>query len=125
MQTSEWLPYVVSVLCAVISGIFSYIVSRKQSKNEIAKLDKQFSIEIEKERERARLELEMEREKFKMEKEKLNIEHKHQLELKDNEMKNQLGTDLISTVTKEYMRSPAGQAQMRNSSKKKSNKKKK
>ena len=49
----------------------------------------------------------------------MEIEHKHQLELKQKEMENQLGTDLISTMTKEYMRSPEGRAQMRNAGKKK------
>ena len=44
----------------------------------------------------------------------MEIEHQYQLELKQKEMENQLGTDLIATMTKEYMRSPAGQAQMRN-----------
>lgn len=48
-----------------------------------------------------------------MQKERMELEHKHQLELKQKEMENQLGTDLISTMAKEYMRSPAGQAQMR------------
>ena len=49
----------------------------------------------------------------------MELEHKHQLELKQKEMENQLGTDLISTMAKEYMRSPAGQAQMRSAGSKK------
>lgn len=98
-----YLPYIVSVLCAAIAGFTSYAVARKQSKADIQKLEKQYELDIEKERE-----------KFAMEKEKLELEHRHQLELKQKEMENQLGTDLISTLTKEYMRSPAGQAQIRN-----------
>lgn len=39
--------------------------------------------------------------------------YRHQLELKQKEIENQMGTDLLSTVAKEYMRSPAGQAQLR------------
>lgn len=38
---------------------------------------------------------------------------KHQLELKQKELENQVGTDMISTLMKEYLRSPAGQAQMK------------
>ena len=104
----KYLPYIVTVICTVISGIASYIAARKQSKLDLQKLMTQHELDIEKERE-----------KFAMEKEKMEIEHRHQLELKQKEMENQLGTDLISTMTKEYMRSPEGRAQMRGSGRKK------
>lgn len=104
----KYLPYIVTVICAIISGGASYLAARKQSKMDLQKLIKQHELDIDKERE-----------KFAMEKEKMEIEHKHQLELKQKEMENQLGTDLISAVAKEYMRSPAGQAQMRNAGKRK------
>ena len=99
----KYLPYIVTILCSIISGFVSYFTSRRKSKEDICKLTKQHELDIEKERE-----------KFAMEKEKMEIEHQYQLELKQKEMENQLGTDLIATMTKEYMRSPAGQAQMRN-----------
>ena len=100
---NKYVPYIVTLLCSAISGVASYIASRRQSKADIEKLVKQHELDIEKERE-----------KFAMEKEKMEIEHKHQLELKEKEMENQLGTDLVSTLAKEYIRSPEGQAQMRN-----------
>ena len=105
---STYLPYIVSVICALIAGITSYAVARKQTKADIQKLEKQYELDLEKERE-----------KFTMEKEKMELEHKHQLELKQKELENQLGTDMVSTLMKEYMRSPAGQAQMRNAGAKK------
>jgi hypothetical protein len=95
-------------LCSILSGVASYIAARIKSKSDIQKLAKQHELDLEKERE-----------KFAMEKEKMDIEHKHQLELKQKDMENQLGTDLISTMTKEYIRSPAGQAQLRNARRKK------
>ena len=104
----EYLPYIVTVLCSLISGIASYSASRRQSKADLEKLQKQHELDIEKEREM-----------FAMQKERMELEHRHQLELKQKEMENQLGTDLISTMAKEYMRSPAGQAQMRNAGSKK------
>ena len=104
----KYLPYIATVVCAIVSGIASYLAARKQSKADLQKLMKQHELDIEKERE-----------KFAMEKEKMELEHKHQLELKQKEMENQLGTDLISTMTREYMRSPEGRAQMRNAGKKK------
>ena len=102
------MPYIVSVLCAIISGFTSYAVARRQAKADIQRLEKQHELDIEKERE-----------KFAMEKEKMELEHKHQLELKQKEMENQLGTDLISIAAKEYIRSPAGQAQIRGTGNKK------
>ena len=104
----KFLPYIVTVLCSFISGFASYLASKRQAKSELQKLQKQHELDIEKEREL-----------FAMEKERLEIEHKHQLELKQKEMENQLGTDLISTMTREIMRSPEGRAQMRNAGKKK------
>lgn len=104
----EYLPYIVTIVCTLISGFASYFASRRQSKTDMQKLEKQHELDIEKERE-----------KFAMEKEKMEIEYRHQLELKQKEMESQLGADLLSTMTKEYMRSPEGRAQMRNAGKKK------
>ena len=99
----NYMPYIVTVLCSFISGFASYLIARRQSKSDIQELVKKHELDIEKERE-----------KFTMEKERIEIEHKHQLELKQKEMENQLGTDFIATMTKEYVRSPAGQTLMRN-----------
>ena len=104
----QYLPYIVTVLCSVISGMASYSASRRQAKADMEKLQKQHELDIEKEREI-----------FAMQKERMELEHRHQLELKQKEMENQLGTDLIATMAKEYMRSPAGQAQMRSAGSKK------
>ena len=104
----QYLPYIVTILCSLISGVASYLASRRQTKADLEKLQKQHELDIEKEREM-----------FAMQKERMELEHKHQLELKQKEMENQLGTDLISTMAKEYMRSPAGQAQMRSAGSKK------
>ena len=104
----KYLPYIVTVLCSLISGIASYSVSRRQAKADIEKLQKQHELDIEREREL-----------FAMEKERMELEHKYQIESKQKELENQMGADLISMMTKEYMRSPAGQAQMRNAGNKK------
>ena len=104
----QYLPYIVTILCSLISGVASYSAARRQTKADLEKLQKQHELDIEKEREM-----------FAMQKERMELEHRHQLELKQKEMENQLGTDLIATMAKEYMRSPAGQAQMRNAGSKK------
>lgn len=46
-QLSEYMPYFTSIICALISGIVTYIVSRKQTKNEINKLIKQHELNLE------------------------------------------------------------------------------
>lgn len=98
---STYLPYIVSVLCAIIAGFTSYAVARKQAKEDMKKLEKQHELDIDKEREI-----------FAMEKEKMELEHKHQLELLEKELENNLGSDLVSTLAKEYIKSPAAQAQL-------------
>lgn len=104
----DYLPYFITVLCSIISGIASYVAARIKSKSDIQKLMKQHELDLEKERE-----------KFAMEKEKIELEYKYQLDLKQQEAGNQVGADLISTMAREYMRSPAGRAQMRNAGRKK------
>lgn len=84
-----YMPYIVSVICAVIAGFASYAVARKQVKADIEKIIKQHELDIEKERE-----------KFAMEKEKIELEYKHQLTLKEKEFESQLGTTLMSEVMK-------------------------
>ena len=107
----QYLPYLATVLCSLISGIASYLASRRQSKADLSKLQKQHELDIEKEREL-----------FAMEKEKMELEHKHQLELKQKEMENQLGANLTNTLISEAMKMPEVRQQfaqgVRNGSKK-------
>ena len=91
----EYLPYIVTVLCSVISGLASYIAARRQAKLEMQKLQKQYE-----------LNLKAEREKFEMEKEKMELDHKYQLELKQKEIENQFGADFLTTVFTEVMKVP-------------------
>lgn len=91
----QYLPYIATVLCSLISGIASYSASRRQSKADLEKLQKQHELDIEKEREM-----------FAMQKERMELEHKHQLELMQKEMENQLGASFTSTLLTEAMKMP-------------------
>lgn len=91
----NYLPYIVSVVCALISGFTSYAVARKQSKEDIKKIEKTYELDLEKEKEIHRLEID-----------KLELEHKHQLELQQKQFENQLGGDVINTVISETMKMP-------------------
>ena len=103
----KYLPYIVTIICTLISGFASYLASCRQTKSELNKLIKQHELDIEKQRE-----------KFEMEKEKMELEHKYQMQLKQQDMENKLGTDLVTAVAMEYMRTPEGRAQMFSSGKK-------
>ena len=85
----------VSVVCALISGFTSYAVARRQSKEDVKKLEKTYE-----------LDLENEKEKHKLEIDKLELEHKHQLELQQKQFENQLGSDMMNTLISEAMKMP-------------------
>lgn len=91
----QYLPYIVTVLCSLISGIASYSAARRQTKADLEKLQKQHELDIEKEREM-----------FAMQKERMELEHRHQLELKQKEMENQLGANFTNTLLTEAMKMP-------------------
>lgn len=91
----QYLPYIVTILCSLISGVASYLASRRQTKADLEKLQKQHELDIEKEREM-----------FAMQKERMGLEHKHQLELKQKELENQLGANFTNTLLTEAMKMP-------------------
>lgn len=97
----DLLPYIVSIVCALIAAVTSIMVSRKGIKGEIDKLIKQHEMDME-----------IEREKHKNEIERLEIEHKHQLELLQNESANRMGADVVSTVITETMKTPEIKSQI-------------
>lgn len=97
------LPYITSVICALISGFASYFVARKKAKADMNTLEKQFSLDIEKERE-----------KFRMEKEKMEIEYKYQMELKQKELDSALNNTMLTSVMAEAMKNPDIQRQIQN-----------
>ena len=85
----EYLPYIVSVLCAVISGFSSYLVARRQAKNDLKILVKQHEIDLES----------LER-KHQMEIEKINLEHTHQKELQEKDFEAKLSSSLLTEAMK-------------------------
>lgn len=53
----DYLPYIVSVVCALISGFTSYAVARRQSKEDVKKLEKTYELDLENEKEKHKLEI--------------------------------------------------------------------
>lgn len=107
----KYMPYIVTIVCAMVSGLASYLASRRQSKSDLQKLMKQHELDIEKEQE-----------KFKLEKERMEIEHKNQLELKEKELANSLGASLTNTLIGEALKMPEVRQQLSNSIRKGSKK---
>ena len=109
-QLQPYLPYISSVVCSLIAGFGSYCKARKDSKEDMAKLEKQHELDIDKERQM-----------FAMEKEKLELEHKHQMEILQKQLENSMGTTFITEAMKlEEVRQQISQG-MRNGAKKKRN----
>lgn len=91
----QYISYAVSVICALISGIVTYAVSRRQTKGEIEKLVKQHELDMESLREKNQMELE-----------RIGIEHKHELELKEKEFEQKMSSDLINNIMSEMIKDP-------------------
>lgn len=53
----NYLSYIVSVVCALISGVTSYAVARRQSKEDIRKLEKTYELDLENGEEKHKLEI--------------------------------------------------------------------
>lgn len=85
----EYLPYVIFVLCALISGISSYAIARKQLKNYLKVIVKQHEVD-----------LKLLERRHQMELEKLNLEHIYQLELQEKDF----GANLSSSLLIEAMK---------------------
>ena len=88
-KMQEYLPYIISVVCALVSGITSYLVARKQAKNDLEIIIKQHEVDLKA----------LER-KHQMEIEKINLEHSHQLEIQEKDLESRIGSSMITEVMK-------------------------
>lgn len=103
MNLTEYLPYIISILVALISGVVSYAAACKKAKAELEVVRAESEHDLNKLMEQHKLDLDAIRKKHELEIEKINLEHKHQMELKQMELNSQLGNGLIS----EFMKMPA------------------
>ncbi len=92
------LPYIVTIVCSLISGFGSYFAACRQAKTEMQKLQKQHEFD-----------LKAEREKFEMEKEKMKLEHDQQMERLTVQAGSQIGGNILGSALQTIMNSPAGQ----------------
>lgn len=97
----DYLPYIVSVVCALIAGFTSYAVSRKQAKADLTKIEKQHELDMDKQREL-----------FEMEKEKIQLQHSYQIELVQKEAESSASTEMAKTLLSEFLKNPEIQRQI-------------
>ena len=102
----EYLPYIVSVLVALISGIASYLASAKKCQSDMKALKESNAHEINRLMEQHKLDIDSLERKHKMEIEKMELEHKYQLELKSKDAENTMGSHLLNTVVGAAMQTP-------------------
>ena len=91
----DYLPYLASIVTAVISAIVSISVCKKQTKTEIEKIQEQ-----------AKANIELEREKLQLEKEKMELEHKLELEKIHAQNDDAFASGLTNQLLEMAMQSP-------------------
>ena len=103
---NEFLPYIVTIITAIISGTAAYFTATKKSKSDLAALRETNKAEIEKLMSQHKLDLEALERKHEMEIEKMKLEHEHKLELSQKEMEGNLGAGMMSSILSEAMKLP-------------------
>ena len=109
-----YLPYIVSVAVAVISGFVSCLVATKNAKSSLEAIKEANKHDIEKLMEQHKIDIDSLERKHAMELEKINLEPQLQMERNQKEFENQLGGNMMSTVLTEAMKMPVIRQQISN-----------
>lgn len=109
-----YLPYIVSVVVAIISGCASYAAATKNAKNNLEAVKETNKHDLEKLMEQHKIDIDSLERKHSMEIEKINLEHTHQMELSQKEFENQLGGSVMNTMFSEAMKMPEIRQQFSN-----------
>ena len=98
MQTV--LPYIVSIIVALISGLASYAAARRSTKGELEALKEANKHDLNKLMEQHKVDIDSLERKHIMDIEKLNLEHAHQMELQEKESGIRIGETILSEAMK-------------------------
>lgn len=113
---TEYMPYIVSIIIAIITGLLSYLTAVRKAGSEAVShmktLQESNKHDIEKLMQQHRLDLESLERKHQMEMEKLEAEHKHQTGLKDKEVAANLGSSLLGPLLSSAMNMPGVQEKL-------------
>lgn len=72
----EYLPYIATVLCSIISGCVSYFLAIKKAKDDMRILEKQHKNDMD----------------------RLELEFKHQQQLKQQDLVNSVGNSMVGAI---------------------------
>ncbi|MDP1548386.1 MAG: hypothetical protein Q8L87_20425 [Anaerolineales bacterium] len=94
------------IVLSIVSGLLSYFAATSKANKDLIQLREQNKLEIERLMNQHKMDLEAQKQKHQMEVEKMELEHKHKLELAQKETENKLGSDMMSQVISEMMKTP-------------------
>lgn len=117
----EYLPYVVSILVATISGFVSCLVAIKNAKNNLETVKVSNQHDLEKLIEQHKIDIDSLERAHAMDLEKINLEHKHQMESSQKSFENQFGSGMLNALLPELLKTPEFREQLTNSMKHKKN----
>ena len=109
-----FMPYIVSILTAIISGISSYCLSKRNFKNEVEtikinneheinKLMEQHKIDIENLKEKHILEMDAKSKEYEHEKEILELKSKNNINEKNQEMMSSAMSGILGNVVNDVI----------------------
>ena len=97
----EFMPYIAAVITSTISGVCSYLKSKRDFKNKVETIEMNNKYEIEKLMEQHKVDIENLKEKHKLEMEAKDKEHEHEkeiLELKSQNAINEHGQEVMNNA---------------------------
>lgn len=103
---SDYLPYIVSIIVALITGCTSYFAALKKCKADMKSLEISNKHEISKLMEQHKLDIDSLEHAHQLEIEKMEIEYKYQLVLKDKEVENSVGVSIVNGVLDTILKNP-------------------
>lgn len=109
-----YMPYIVSVVVAAISGFVSCLVATKNAKANLESIKEANRHDIEKLMEQHKIDIDSLEREHTMELEKISLEHQLQMERSQKEFENQLGGNMMNTIIAEAMKMPEIRQQISN-----------
>lgn len=98
--------FISPIILSIVSGLLSYLAATSKANKDLVQLREQNKLEIEKLMNQHKMDLEALERKHQMEVEKMEIEHKYKIELNQKEMEGKLGSDMMTQMLSEMMKTP-------------------
>lgn len=103
MKLIDLLPYIISLVVPILTGLWAFIASTNKSKKDLQQIQEQNKHDIDRLVNQHTLDLESLEIKHKMDIEKLEIEHRHKIELMQKESENKVGSEMMGLMGTEMI----------------------